>query len=156
MLKSDVDKILTEKIIEYLSREDVYTVLTARSGSDAEVTAVRTELAKARTEKQKLDAETPKTLAEVRVIARAIDALEKDIAALEDKERAMTLPPALASLLGADGNVREAWFRAPVEACREIARHVMVPELLGRPIISRVGVGQRHTPPSERLQWDVQ
>lgn len=156
MLKDDVDEILTAKLIEYLSREDVYNALTARMGDDADVLKVRTALAVARADKQEMDKEVPKTLAETRVLARAIDGLETDIAALEAQERALTLPPALASLLGARGSIREAWFKAPIEACREIVRHVMVPDLLGQPIITGVSIGQRYTPPGERLQWEVE
>lgn len=155
MLKDDVDRILTDELIKYLSRDDVYSALTARSGNEADVAAVRTALANARLEKQAMDAETPETLAEVRVLARATHAVEKRITKLEEQEREMTLPPALASLLGAKGSIKDAWFKAPVEACREIVRHVMVPELLGKPFITSVPVGQWRTPANERLQWDI-
>lgn len=155
MQKADADEILTERLLDYLSRPDIYEQLTARSGTDRELTDVRTALAKARLDKQEMDDETPKTLAEVRVLARAVSAKEEEISALENREREMTLPPALAKLLGAKGSVRKSWFKAPVEACREIVRHVMVPELLGRPLLVSAGMGQRWTPSEERIKWEV-
>lgn len=151
--KEDTDVLLTARLLEYLSRSDVYAQLTARSGNDEEVARVRASLAQARKDKKEMDEETPKTLAAVRVLARAVNAKEEEITALENHEREITLPPALAALLSAKGNVRDSWFKAPVEACREIVRHVMVPERLGRPIIASVGTGQRCIPVRDRLSW---
>jgi DNA invertase Pin-like site-specific DNA recombinase len=154
MRKAKADAIIVPKLIEYLSDEDVYAALTARSDDDPELDQVRAELIKARADKKEVSAAVPESIEEARAFARLEKGLDERIVELETRERQMTLPPALAELLGAGKSIEKAWWDAPVSACREIARTVMTPERMGQPVLTYVGnTGGHPYPHKERLQW---
>lgn len=153
--KEGVDKLVVDAMLAYLSRPDVYKMLTAKSADNPEVNKVRSELVQARTnlEENERAARTAKTSTEIRLLAQAIDNLSAEITGLEERERQLTLPPALAAILGAGDNVREAWWRAPISACREIANTVLTPELLGQPLIMPNPVPGVGAPAEQRIAW---
>jgi len=145
--KARVDEIITGKIIAYLARPDVYRALSADDQS-GELATVRGELGRARGELAEFEKEIPETLAEGRVLARMTTAKEAEIAKLEDREREITTPSAIAGL--APGKDVAAWWEAaPLEVRREAARLVLVPALLGQVRIRR----GRGVPVADRLIW---
>ena len=151
--KADVDAIVIPRILAYLGRPEIYAALTARSGDDAEVQQIRAELQKKRADRDEVEEATPGTLTEARILARTIEALDEEIARLEDRERGLTLPPALAGLLGVE-SVVSWWTDAPISARREVVRIVLSPELLGEvrilPVPRR---GFDPVPAIDRIEW---
>jgi DNA invertase Pin-like site-specific DNA recombinase len=153
--KDWVDDYVIPLMLAYLGRPDVYEALTAKSADNPEVQKVRAELVKARANRDENEAaaRTAKGSTEIRLLAQAIDNLSAEITELEERERSLTLPPALAAILGARDSIREAWWRAPVSACREIANTVLTPELFGQPLIMPNPVPGTGAPAKERIAW---
>jgi DNA invertase Pin-like site-specific DNA recombinase/dsDNA-binding SOS-regulon protein len=128
--KADVDAFVIPKLLAYLSRDDVYELLAAPDSDDERAAALRVRLAESRDALSELEAETPESAAHARVLGRSITALTGKITALEEEERALTVPPVVASLLAAD-SVIDWWTAAPIPARREIAAVVLAPDLMG-------------------------
>ncbi|NEW76243.1 recombinase family protein [Streptomyces rhizosphaericus] len=152
--KADVDAIVIPAMLGYLARPDVYEMLTARKADDENVRKVRADLAQARANREEMEKATPESLSEARVLARSIEALADKIAGLEEQERGLTLPPVLASLLGAAESVEESWEKAPISARREIAKIILTPQLFGEARILRAPRDVFDpVPASERIDW---
>ncbi|MEU9654439.1 recombinase family protein [Streptomyces sp. NPDC048110] len=142
-------------LLEYLAREDIYDVLRTPDSNNAAVLELEAQLAKARAERDELRGAKGSSVAEVLILANSLSAKETEVADLEERQRELTLPSSILSIVkrGAD-DVWESWHRAPIEARRETARFVMSPRYLGRPyFLPSPRTGRNQPPAAERLEW---
>ncbi|MFJ2303806.1 MULTISPECIES: recombinase family protein [unclassified Streptomyces] len=140
-------------LLQYLSRPDIHQLLAGPGVDEAAVAKVRAELAQLRAELDELNEATPNNLTEARTFAKSIDAKQADISALEEKERELTLPPSVLSLIEPGADVWTSWQQAPIGARREVAGIVLAPRYLGKVIVHpspRTGPNQDVI---ERLEW---
>ncbi|WP_406262502.1 recombinase family protein [Streptomyces chartreusis] len=140
-------------LLEYLARDDIYEILRAPASGDAAVQAVQACLAKARAERDEMRDHKGATLAEVLVLANSLQAKEAEVAELEAREREMTLPASVLSIVKPGVDVWASWTRAPLAARRSTVRLIMTPRYLGTPYIlpsPRMGPNQ---PVVERISW---
>ncbi|MFE9121041.1 recombinase family protein [Streptomyces sp. NPDC007172] len=146
----DTDPAHPGMVLTYLARPDVYGVVTD-AGSSPALAAVLGELAPLRAALKEMEDAAPETLAEARVLARSVERLEKKIAGLEAKERAMTAPNPLTAIFQPGGDVRARWLAAPVAVRRKIAAVLLTPGLLGEArIMPVIGRGNRAV---DRIVW---
>ncbi|MEU0584551.1 recombinase family protein [Streptomyces sp. NPDC006132] len=140
-------------VLEYLARDDIYELLRAPGSSDAAVQELQAELAKARAERDEMRNAKGKTLAEVLVLANSLQAKEEEVALLEERERALTIPSSVLTILRPGVDVWTSWQRAPIAARRSAVRLLLAPRYLGTPYIipsPRTGPNQ---PVLERIVW---
>ncbi|WP_255423097.1 recombinase family protein [Nocardiopsis sp. FIRDI 009] len=148
--QAPVDEFVTELIVGYLSRADVYEDLSRRwSGASGELSDVRGQLAERRANLAELEGAEPATLAEARVIARSIETNESEISDLEKLERELSTPPDLLALIEPGGDVRGRWEATPLEVKRRVARLLLVPGVLGEVRIRKAA--HRLEPATDRL-----
>lgn len=119
-------------ILAYLARRDVHQLLAAPDVDEAEVRAVQARLAEERTELKAMAEATPSTLAAVEILGRALEAKRAEVAQLEERERELTLPPAITRWLRPGQDVRDDWEAAPISARRDLVRVVLSERGLGR------------------------
>ncbi|MGW4545508.1 recombinase family protein [Streptomyces violaceorubidus] len=151
--KDDLDYVLTEAIVGALARPGTYERLS--HGDDGgELTAVREQLARKRRTLAAFEAEDPESPAEARVIGRKIETLEGEIAALADKEQALTRPSPLEALFpqGPAQDVRARWDAADLSVRRAVAAVLLAPDALGQVRIKRVADAASEALP-DRLRW---
>jgi DNA invertase Pin-like site-specific DNA recombinase len=145
--EADLDALATDVICGYLADERNYSALTP--DTSPELQAVRDELAGLRASLADLaDAVTKRGKSPAWAMA-ATDDYEAQISALEDRERALTAPSALAGLLAPGPDVAARWEAAPVSTRREVARIVLAP---GRVGVMRISRG-RGGPAVGRVTW---
>ncbi|OSZ56285.1 hypothetical protein OQI_33870 [Streptomyces pharetrae CZA14] len=140
-------------VLAYLAREDIYEVLRAPGSDDAEVLEVQAKLAKARAERDEMRAAKGSTMAEVLVLANSLQAKEDEVALLEQRERELTLPSSVLSIIQPGADVWTSWHKAPIAARRSAIRLLCSPQYLGIPCIlpsPRTGPSQTVL---ERIQW---
>lgn len=126
-------------VLGYLTRPDVSAQLRPEA-EEAELAAVRAALTgKRRDLKEFEDAEPAITLAESRERARAVEALEFVIAALEKRENALVRPDPLTHLIETGPGAAGRWADTGITAQRAIAALLFAPDgPLGQPRIMRV------------------
>ncbi|MEV8245000.1 recombinase family protein [Streptomyces rochei] len=122
-------------LLQYLARPDIHQLLAAPTDNGAEVAEVQAALGRLRAELDELTGATAKTLAEARVFASSIEAKEKEIAEKEERERELTLPPSVLSIIEPGADVWQSWQAAPVSARREVASIVLSPRYLGKVLV---------------------
>ncbi|MGW5123025.1 recombinase family protein [Streptomyces sp. NPDC004069] len=141
-------------LMEYLARDDIYDLLAAPEADDPEVQQVRTDLAAERAELKRMERAEPDTLEAVQVLGRSIRKKRLRVQELEDRERELTLPPVVLSMIRPGVDVWETWAATPISARRQIVRIILSPQFLGRPVVlpaARPGPNQDVV---GRLHWD--
>lgn len=141
-------------LLEYLARPDIYEVLAAPPSDDATVLDIRARLATARAERDEMREAKGRNLAEVQVLANSLAAKEQEVAALEARERELTLPSTVLSILKPGVDIWQSWEAAPVAGRRALVRLIFAPGYLGTPYILPSPVkGGRYHPIIERIEW---
>ncbi|WP_151475419.1 recombinase family protein [Streptomyces albicerus] len=150
--KAEVDRLLTQRIIRALSREDVYAKLNPADAEDAALESVRDALRAKRAELGELEAApTPAGARAKLAMIGAMDELEAEIAELEAEESRCTAPNPLASVFPPGPDVAARWEAADVATKRQVARLLLVPERLGEVRVQRSPRPGEKVPASERL-----
>lgn len=146
--EANLDALATDAIVAYLARPDIYT-LFAKPADGPELARVRGDLAKVRSDRAGLaDAVTKRGKSPAWALA-ADDEYERQIAALEARERELATPPRLFGLIEPGPDVADRWAVAPVSTRREVAQIVLAPGHLG---VMRVQRG-RGVPAYKRVTW---
>ncbi|MFF7900006.1 recombinase family protein [Streptomyces sp. NPDC007920] len=122
-------------LMEYLARDDIYEVLAAPDSDDPELLQVRTDLAAERAELKKMERAEADTLEAVQVLARSLRKKRLRVRELEDRERELTLPPVVLSMIRPGVDVWESWNETPISARRQIVRILLSPQYLGQPVV---------------------
>ncbi|MEU1474558.1 recombinase family protein [Streptomyces sp. NPDC005760] len=119
-------------VIEYLARPDLHELLAAPDADEAEVRDVQARLARERPELEKMEQQTPSTFAAVEILGRALEAKRAEVKQLEQRERELTLPPAVTRWITPGQDVWDDWEAAPITARRELVRVVLSERGLGK------------------------
>jgi DNA invertase Pin-like site-specific DNA recombinase len=154
--KEDIEQFAEEVILHYLARPDVHqAVKRAETDSDA-LQAVRDELAAARARLAELaDAAAAGTIS-IATVARAEPQILATIGALERREAELSTPSALHGFITPGANVARRWHAAPMSTRREIARLLLMPDMLGELRVTPRPPGWpggRHVPAASRVVW---
>lgn len=146
-LETYVERVL----LAYLGREDVARGLTARADDPVALAAAEADLAAVELDIEDL-AERASAGGPVarKLLDRNLPKLEQRLAAAKARRDDLTAPPRLRGLIEPGRDVRRRWADAPMPARREIARIVLVPELLGE---LRVVKGALRDPIETRALW---
>jgi site-specific DNA recombinase len=140
-------------LLEFISRDDIYEILTAPSSDDPTVMELKAQLAQARAERDEMRDAKGATLSEVLVLANSLAAKEEEVKALEARERELTLPSVVLSIIKPGTDVWTTWQEMPVAGRRQIVRLFLSPRYLGIPYVlpsPRTGPNQ---PIGERISW---
>lgn len=157
--KQPVDELIIGKpgdlgvLLSYLAREDIYEVLRAPGSDDATVRQVQAQLATARAERDEMRQAKGSNMAQVLVLANSLAAKEQEVAELEARERELTLPSSILSVIKPGADVWTSWHEASIPARRDAVRLILAPRYLGYPYIlpsPRTGPNQ---PVAERIVW---
>lgn len=140
-------------MVQFLARDDIHAVLTARDSDDPEVQGIRRDLAQARSDLQETREAEAESVAEERRLARREERLEARITELEERERELTLPPAVLRMIRPGADVWSSWQEAPVSAQREVVRAVLSPHHFGQPWILPSPTRGRYQLIAERIEW---
>lgn len=140
-------------LMEFLARKDLYKRLAARDTDDGELRLVRAQLAQARAERAEFRLATGKTVAEALLLANSLAAKEHEVSELETRERDLTLPSSLATLIRPGVKVWDAWEAAPIGARREIVRIVLSERGLGVPYVMPAPRRGRYQAVVERIDF---
>lgn len=153
--QADLDMLAEAVMLDYLAQPDV--IATLRAGDqdgDRELSEMRDRLATVRARHEQLADAVAAGSVSVATLIRAEPPLLAEITALETRERELTTPSALRGLIEPGTDVADRWATTPISTRREIARLLLVPELIGqlrlRPAPHR---GRNRTPAHERTQW---
>lgn len=145
---------LVERImLEYLAREGNQAWLKRATSTDAELTAVRGEIAQTRAELDEAERAEPATVFEARTLAGLIERLAKRLRDAEAREIELSTPSTLRGLIKPGKDVRRRWKAAPMSARREVARLLLSPAVLGELRVTRSTVPNRPCPVEDRVVW---
>ncbi|QKV74556.1 recombinase family protein [Amycolatopsis sp. Hca4] len=127
-----LDEWATDVIVGWLMRDDVATWLR-RSGEaeDEALAKIADKLAEARAELAKLRAALKSGAMSVETGMIVEPGLVERVKNLEQDEKDATTPSVLRPLVGLGERTFEAWEDTPIEAKRDVARTLFVPEILG-------------------------
>jgi len=146
----ELDRFVEALVLAYLARPDVYEALRAPS-DDAKAAGVRGELVRARAELDELRAGVAAGRLSVANLLAVEPGLLKRVSDLEERQRQLTTPAALAALITPGRDVRRRWKAAPISTRREVVRLLLAPDLLGELRIARSpGHGPGTRVPAER------
>lgn len=151
--KAGVDEVVIGVIHAYLSRPDVFEELSASPEDSAEAERVAGELAQLRAQLAEAELEVPASIAEAKTMAQLREGLAARITAAETRQRELTVPAELLSLIEPGGHVAERWRDAPVAARRRAAQILLSPEILGEVRISRSPVPGHRVDAIDRIVW---
>ena len=145
----ELDTLAEQSMLDFLARPDVREGLTADTGDDVALAAVRDELAEVRARADELaDAVAAGTLT-VQFAARSEPKLLAQITDLERQEADLCTPNALRGLMAPGADVQERWHQAPMSTRREVARLLLGADgLLGELRVKR----GRGLPVAERVE----
>lgn len=149
--RDELDALAENDMLNYLARPSVREGLTADTGDDVALAAVRDELAEVRARADELaDAVAAGTLT-VQFAARSEPKLLTQLADLERREAELCTPNALRGLMAPGADVRERWDQAPMSTRRAVARLLLgadgvlgelrVKRGRGLPVAERVELG---------------
>ncbi len=134
----ELDQVAENAILDYLSRDDVMQALSAAwSVEDQRLATIRDQLDTARSELRELAAGVGAGRVTMDFAAMAEPGIRKRIRDLEAQEKDAALPSVLRGLVG-EKEIRKRWKTMPTPARREVARLLLVPELLGELRVGRV------------------
>jgi site-specific DNA recombinase len=152
--KDDIEELAEGAILAYLARPDVHQALSrAETDSDA-LQAVRDELAAGRARLAELGDAAASGAVSIATVARAEPQILATIDALERREAELATPSALYGFITPGANVARRWHAAPMSTRREIARLLLVPDMLGELRVTPRPPGWpggRHIPAYERV-----
>jgi DNA invertase Pin-like site-specific DNA recombinase len=140
-------------LLEFISRDDIYDILTAPSSDDATVLELKAQLARARAERDEMRKAKGSTLAEVLVLANSLAAKEQEVNDLEARERELTLPSIVLSIIKPGADVWQTWQEMPIAGRRQLVRLFCSPKYLGIPYILPSPRSGPNQPITERLVW---
>jgi site-specific DNA recombinase len=140
-------------LLEFLSRDDIYERLAAGSDDDTTLQDLKAQLTTARAERDEMREAKGATLAEVLVLANSLAAKEKEVEDLEERERELTLPAVVLSLIKPGANVWQTWCETTIAGRRQLVRLFLSPRYLGIPYILPSPRSGPNQPIAERLTW---
>jgi site-specific DNA recombinase len=153
VLEAELDALAEDAIIGYLSRADNYSAFT-EPADGPELAAVRGDLARLREARADLaDAVTKRGKSPAWAL-EADDDYERQISALEERERKLLTPDKLRGLIGPGGDVAARWAGAPVSTRREVARLVLAPGRVGVMLLMPANRAGVRLPALQRVDWD--
>jgi hypothetical protein len=144
--KIELEAYLDKVVCAYLARPDVIAELRRSRDGDAELQRVADLLAEARGELAELRAAVGAGRLTVASLIAAEPGQLAQIERLEQRERELSAPPALAELITPGRDAKRRWKAAPVAAKREVARLLLAPGILGQVRVTRaptLGIGGR-------------
>jgi site-specific DNA recombinase len=123
IMADELDEYVSELVIARLSRPDAYSSL--RQDDDAAVLAARAETEQLRVRlDEAADAAASGTIS-FEALSRIEAKLRPDLEAAQRRVERMGAPPALRTLLGAQGDVRGRWEHMPLAAQRDVVKALM-------------------------------
>lgn len=157
--KAPIDELIIGKqgdlglLLEYLARDDIYEILAAPSSDDDALVDLQARLAAARAERDEMRNARGKNLAEVMVLANSLGDKEQEVVEMEARERELTLPSVVLSIIKPGVDIWQSWGEAPIAGRRQLVRLILSPRYLGYPYVlpsPRTGPNQ---PVLERIVW---
>jgi DNA invertase Pin-like site-specific DNA recombinase len=154
-----LDQHAEQVMLAYLARDDVIAELRAGpSRDDEELARVRGDLEAARAELISLRKLGSKPVGDPqRLSAASVAAIEPgltiQITGLEERERELTTPHALAGIITPGRDVARRWKAAPMPARREVARMLCSPAMLGQLRVGRSPKPGHDVAPELRVTW---
>lgn len=140
----DLDEFITEVIVTYLSREDVYRQWVDPADAD-ELDGVRGELASVRKRLADAKDREPEDEHEAYAMAALTRRLSRQKAELEQREQELAVPLVLRGIAGPDAAAR--WEDAPMSTRREVVRELLQERRLGELRVVRRPAGiSSHVP----------
>jgi DNA invertase Pin-like site-specific DNA recombinase len=149
--KAELDAHAEMMIVVYIERTDLLKEWNDRDDTtDAELAAVRGELAEVVAEVDELARQVSAGVLSVAFAARTEPGLQARIVKLERRVKELATPHVLHGLLGP--KVHESWKRAPISTKREVVRLVSAGDKLGPLRVLPTGRGHR-LPVEDRVSW---
>ncbi len=154
-----LDRHAEQVMLAYLARDDVIALLRAGpSRDDEELAKIRGDLEAARAELGSLRNLASKPVGDPqRLSAASLAAIEpglaRQISDLEQRERDLTTPHALAGIITPGKDVARRWKAAPMPARREVARMLCSPGMLGQLRVGRSPSPGHDVGPELRVKW---
>jgi DNA invertase Pin-like site-specific DNA recombinase len=156
-----IDKAALEEYAEDVVQaylESLDETLLVDDGQDAELEAVRTELAESRADLLELEVQAKARAKKVALAVALAAELEERIEKLEARERELMTPSALAGLITPGPTVRSEWAGKSFDTRRALARLVLAPTPPGRLGVGQlrvvpIGPGRRNVAPLDRTQF---
>jgi hypothetical protein len=151
--KIELEAYLDKVVCAYLARPDVIAELRRSRDGDAELQQVADLLAEARGELAELRAAVGAGRLTVASLIAAEPGQLAQIERLEQRERELAAPPALAALISPGRDAKRRWKAAPVAAKREVARMLLAPGILGQVRIAKAPTPGHRVPVEQRVIW---
>jgi DNA invertase Pin-like site-specific DNA recombinase len=151
--KIALEAYLDKVICAYLARPDVIAELRRSRDGDVELQRVADLLAEARGELAELRAAVGAGRLTVASLIAAEPGHLTRIEQLEQRERELSAPPALAALITPGRDAKRRWKAAPVAAKREVARLLLAPGILGQVRVDRAPTPGHRGPVEDRVIW---
>jgi site-specific DNA recombinase len=151
----ELDAFVEQIVIAYLSREENYSSFAEKEQQGQELQQVRGDLAKLRAARSELADAVTKRGKSVSWAIAADEEYEKQITALERRERELVVPEALHALMEPGADVAARWDAAPMSARREIVKLLLSPGKAGQLRVSRNPLGKMHGPVRNRVRLDA-
>jgi DNA invertase Pin-like site-specific DNA recombinase len=151
--KIELEAYLDAVVCAYLARPDVIAELRRSRDGDAELQRVGQLLAEARGELAELRAAVGAGRLTVASLIAAEPGQLAQIERLEQRERELSAPPALAALISPGRDAKRRWKAAPIAAKREVARLLLEPGILGEVRVARAPTPGHRGPVAQRVIW---
>lgn len=155
--KADLDAYAENVMLDYLGRDDHAEALTATEADDAELVAVREELAERRSDLDEAHALAAKGARRGGISATALARMEPqilaDIEKLERRDRVLSTPSVLSGLIEPGKDIRRRWKAAEMSTKREVARLLLAPDRLGELRVLRSPTRGHRVPAEQRVAW---
>ena len=149
--KIELEAYIDAVVCAYLARADVIAELRRSRDGDAELQQVADLLAGARGELAALRAAVGAGRLTVASLVAAEPGQLAQIERLEERERELSAPPALAALISPGRDAKRRWKAAPVAAKREVARMLLAPGILGQVRIAKAPAPRHRVPVGQRV-----
>jgi site-specific DNA recombinase len=151
--KIELEAYRDKVVCAYLARPDVIAELRRSRDGDAELQRVADLLAEARGELAELRAAVGAGRLTVASLIAAEPGQLAQIERLEQRERELSAPPALAAMITPGRDAKRRWKAAPVAAKREVARLLLAPGILGQVRVTRAPTPGHRGPVAQRVIW---
>lgn len=149
IVETELDDLAEAVMVGYLAREDLESTIEAKSTAGEDLQAIRDEIA---TLRRRLDELADDTSLSERVLSRRAAALEKDLDAAIEKEKAASTPAVLRGLIEPGKGAERRWKALPLEVKRQVARILLSPDLIGELRVTRSPDG-RPCDAEDRVVW---
>lgn len=131
ILKQFLDEPVEERIIEFMSDPDQYRVLAVQNGDEDALKAATQAVEEVRLELDELGDQVGSGALSPALAARAEPGIRKRLGEAEQRLRSLQVPSRLAGLLEPGPDVAKRWHAALMPTRREVARLLLVPEVMG-------------------------